>query len=191
MTTSDQGSLVPVWGCGHDCRDRDCDGCKVIDWRPGSEEQPELPFEERPNAQDYRNRAERAEQHAAELMAGNMPENPKAIYGRAKPSLALMPSAAMIEAAGVFELGADKYGPFNWRRNPVESMTYANAALRHIFKWIDGQDFDEESGCLELAHAIACLAIVIDARANGALLDDRPINGVAAQLIALKTKTIN
>lgn len=31
---------VPVWGCGHDCRDRDCDGCKVVGYRelrPGEE----------------------------------------------------------------------------------------------------------------------------------------------------------
>jgi len=120
-----------------------------------------------------------------------LPENPKAIHGRAKPSLALMPAAAMIEAAGVFQLGADKYGPFNWRKDPVEAMTYANAALRHIASWIDGNDNDAESGEHELAHAMCCMAIVLDARANDKLIDDRPHKGVAASLIAAKTKPVN
>ena len=69
-----------------------------------------------------------------------LPENPKAIYGRAKPSLGLFPSAALIECAGVFQSGADKYGLANWRKDAVESMTYVHAALRHIFKWVDGQN---------------------------------------------------
>ena len=117
-----------------------------------------------------------------------MPENPKAIYGRAKPSLALFPAAAMVPVCEVFELGAAKYGPFNWRKDPVEAMTYANAALRHIFSWIDGANQDHESGLSDLAHAICCMAVVLDASANGKLIDDRPHKGVAQELIAARTK---
>lgn len=119
-----------------------------------------------------------------------MPENPKAIYGRAKPSLALFPSAALIECAGVFEGGANKYGLANWRKDAVESMTYMNAALRHIFKWIDGSNVDEESSQHELAHAIACLAIVIDAQQVNKLIDDRPNRGNAKNHLAARTKSI-
>lgn len=124
-------------------------------------------------------------------LPGTLPENPKAIYGRAKPSLGLFPSAALIECAEVFQSGANKYGLANWRKDPVESMTYVHAALRHIFKWVDGQDVDEESGSHELAHAIACLAILIDAEAVYRLIDDRPHEGQAAQLIAERTKQVS
>lgn len=119
-----------------------------------------------------------------------LPENPKAIYGRAKPSLGLIPSAAMIEEAGVHALGAEKYGLANWRITPVESMTYVHACLRHIFKWVDGHNFDEESGYHELAHARACLGIVIDAQQNNKLIDDRPTEGKCAQHLDQRTKSL-
>lgn len=140
-------------------------------------------------AADYETLAARYASTATSTVP-TMPENPKAIYGRSKPSLALFPSAALIECAGVFQSGADKYGLANWRKDPVEAMTYANAAMRHLYKWIDGQALDEESGCHELAHAIACLAIVIDAEAVMKLIDDRPHKGDAAQLISDHTKPI-
>lgn len=120
-----------------------------------------------------------------------MPENPKAIYGRAKPSLALIPSAAMVEEAGVYALGAAKYGAFNWRKDAVESMTYAHAALRHLFSWIDGEETDAESGRSHLAHARACLGILIDAKETNQLIDDRPYAGPASRMIADQTKPIS
>lgn len=120
-----------------------------------------------------------------------LPENPKAIYGRAKPSLGLIPSAAMVEEAAVLQLGADKYGPFNWRKDAVESMTYVHATLRHLFSWLDGEDLDPESRSSHLAHARACLGIVLDAKALGKLIDDRPHGGAASRLIAEHTKPIS
>jgi len=122
-------------------------------------------------------------------LIGSLPENPKAIYGRAKPSLGLIPGAAMVEASAVFQLGADKYGRFNWRKDPVEAETYMNAALRHMFSWFDGEDNDPESGASHLAHALACMAILIDAKATGKLIDNRPYPGVTSELIAVNTKT--
>lgn len=119
-----------------------------------------------------------------------LPENPKAIYGRAKPSLGLVPGTFMVETAKVFELGATKYGPFNWRKDPVEAETYMNAALRHLFSWFDGEDWDQESGASHLAHAAACLAILIDAEYNSRLIDNRPIPGMTSVLIAENTKPI-
>lgn len=121
----------------------------------------------------------------------DMPENPKAIYGRAKPSLGLVPSAAMVAEAGVYALGAAKYGPFNWRKDAVESMTYVHAALRHLYAWTDGEDIDPESGESHLAHVRACLGILLDAKATDKLIDDRPHAGAASRLIAENTRTVN
>jgi hypothetical protein len=44
-------------------------------------------------------------------------------------------------------------------------------------KWFEGQDTDEESGLPHLAHALACVAILIDATESGKLKDDRMYNG--------------
>lgn len=121
---------------------------------------------------------------------GSGQENPKARYGRSKPQLGLLPAAALIEMAGAMELGAIKYGAANWREDPVESMTYAHAGLRHVLSWIDGEDIDPESGCSHLAHAMACFGIIIDAGHVGAMLDNRPLPGAAGRLIRERTKDV-
>jgi hypothetical protein len=119
-----------------------------------------------------------------------LPENPKAIYGRAKPSLSLIPSGAEIPISRVLELGASKYGPFNWRKDPVEAETYISAARRHMASWYDGEEYDLESAESHLAHAAACLMILLDAGAVGKLIDNRPHRGEAAQLIIERTRAI-
>lgn len=116
--------------------------------------------------------------------------NPKTIYGVAKPPLRNVPPAAMMEVGRVMALGAAKYGPMNWRLDPVSYSTYYDAALRHLFSAWDGADVDEESKCLHLAHAAACLMILIDADEGGTLLDDRPAKGVAAEYITTHTKAL-
>lgn len=81
-----------------------------------------------------------------------------------------------------FKSGAEKYGPFNWRTNSVAASVYIAAALRHILAYADGQDIDEDSGYPVLAHALASLAIAVDATETGNLVDDR-VKGAAAGLL--------
>ncbi len=114
-------------------------------------------------------------------------ENPKDRIGAAKPPLHLIPPAAEILESVVMGLGAKKYGPFNWRTANVRATVYISAARRHLAQWLDGQDDDPESGVSHLAHARACLGILLDAQATGALIDDRPEPGAAPQLIARHT----
>jgi hypothetical protein len=79
----------------------------------------------------------------------------------------------MEQTAWVHKLGADKYGPWNWRETGVCASTYVNAILRHLNAWRDGEDLDPESGITHLAH-IACSAnILMDAEVCGKLQDDR------------------
>jgi len=118
-------------------------------------------------------------------------ENPKDRVGAGKPPLHLIPPSAEILEAVVMGLGARKYGEFNWRTSKVRATVYIAAAKRHLAQWLDGQDDDSESGVSHLAHARACLGVLLDAIATGNVTDDRPPAGPGAALIEKYTKAVN
>lgn len=116
--------------------------------------------------------------------------NPKTIYGNAKPAIGLIPGPALVHIAAAFADGADKYGPANWRDDPVSTTTYLNAALRHLLSYQDGERNASDSGVHHLAHAAACLAILLDAEEQGTLVDDRPTPGKSAAVIQRLTRPL-
>lgn len=116
-----------------------------------------------------------------------LPPNPKQIYGDKKPPLHLIPSSAIIEEAMALKEGANKYDPFNWRETAVEAQTYIGAALRHLYAYQEGENYDPDSGAHHLGHARACLAILIDAAQVGKLIDNRPPSGIGGRLIRENT----
>ena len=116
--------------------------------------------------------------------------NPKQLHGDAKAKLQLVPPAAMLAIAKGLEEGAVKYGPWNWREQPVELMTYYGAVMRHLTAWLEREDRDPDStnGKSHLDGAIASLAILIDAAGTPDFIDNRPripnvgaLNGLKAQ----------
>lgn len=109
--------------------------------------------------------------------------NPKDLIGIRKTRLSLVPPASIIYQASAMEDGAKKYGPYNWREKKVTASIYVDALMRHAQAWFDGEEFAEDSGKSHLAHAIACLGIIIDAKETGNLIDDRPPKGAASKLI--------
>jgi hypothetical protein len=115
-------------------------------------------------------------------------QNPKDRIGVHKPPLHLIPPAAEILESVVLGLGAKKYGAFNWRTSDIRASIYIAAARRHLLQWFDGQDGDPESGVSHLAHARACLGILLDAIATGHVVDDRPPAGAGAKLIVTHSK---
>ncbi len=117
-------------------------------------------------------------------------KNPKDRVGAGKPPLHLIPPAAEILESIAMGLGARKYGEFNWRTSKVRSTVYIAATKRHLAQWLDGQDDDPESGVSHLAHARACLGVLLDAIATGNVIDDRPVAGPAAELIQKHTKAV-
>jgi hypothetical protein len=105
----------------------------------------------------------------------NTPNDPKGAVGALKTPLGLIPSYAMAETAWVHKLGAEKYGPFNWRKTGVCASTYVNAIMRHLNAWRDGETLDPESGISHLAHVACSCNILLDAGFCGTLQDDRNI----------------
>lgn len=100
--------------------------------------------------------------------------DPKAIAGSPKPPLALIPPVLNEQTAIALQLGARKYGPWNWRENKVEYMTYLHAMRRHIDLLIEREDIEPESGAHHLGHVAANCAIILDAAKCGTLQDNRP-----------------
>lgn len=100
--------------------------------------------------------------------------NPKDAVGAAKPQLHLIPPAALLAEARAMENGATKYGPYNWRTQPVNATVYVSACMRHLLAYLDGENVADDSGVHHLAHARACLGIVLDALEHNCLNDDRP-----------------
>lgn len=102
-----------------------------------------------------------------------MPPNPKKLYGDKKPPLAELPLVAQAAASLAHYDGDLKYGFRNWRSQPVEVMTYVNAALRHLRLYEEGEEFARDTGVPNLGAVIACCAILLDAAVNDALIDNR------------------
>jgi hypothetical protein len=101
----------------------------------------------------------------------------------------LIPPVANVMESLVFGLGAAKYGPYNWRENSVAASVYISALYRHVAQWWDGEETDPESLMSHLAHARACIAIILDAQNNGKLVDDRPPAANTASTIRALSKT--
>jgi hypothetical protein len=108
-----------------------------------------------------------------------MSSNPKKAYGALKPCAGFISPVAIVTETFAAELGARKYGPYNWRDKPVDAMTYLDAIDRHKLLWQLGEDDDPETLVSHLGNIRACCAILIDAAATGNLLDNRPKSAAA------------
>ena len=118
------------------------------------------------------------------------PVNPKDIVGSDKMPLHLWPeTATVLGCLGLLE-GALKYGRSNWRAVGVRATIYVDACRRHLNAYFEGEDLDPDSGLPHLSHALACLAIIVDADAKGLLTDDRCIEGGYRALIDKMTPEV-
>ena len=104
---------------------------------------------------------------------GELGENPKDRLGALKVPLHLIPKAGLLMVSKVMQLGAEKYGAYNWRKNKVREQVYIDAASRHLLLAEFGEDTDDESRQAHYAHAASCMLILLDAKLTGNLIDDR------------------
>lgn len=110
--------------------------------------------------------------------------NPKDRYGLAKVPFSLIPSTAEVFMALGLKHGAKKYGPFNWRVEPVQGRVYLEAAKRHLNLLLDGEDFDRDTGVHHGSFVLSTIAIYMDAMVQGTLIDNRAIAGRTGDLVA-------
>lgn len=106
--------------------------------------------------------------------------DPKATCAIQKPQLQLVPPCFEEAVAGALLQGNERYGPWNWRSNQVPLMTYLGAIRRHLNAYLDGEDNAPDSGISHLGHIAASCAILLDAKKQGTLVDDRPVKKYSA-----------
>lgn len=106
--------------------------------------------------------------------------NPKDLMGAKKPSMTKLPAIAVAHGNHAMMNGAEKYGSYNWRAKKVIASIYVDAAKRHLDAWFEGEEVADDSGVHHLGHAIASIAILLDAQTTGNLIDDRPVVGSSA-----------
>lgn len=111
------------------------------------------------------------------------PTNPKDTIGSSKLPLHLWPATATAMGSIGLLNGALKYGRSNWRAAGVRASIYVDACKRHLDAWFEGEETDPDDGAPHLAAALACLAIIVDAKAAGMLNDDRQFPGGYRQLL--------
>lgn len=99
--------------------------------------------------------------------------NPKTQFGAVKPGTYYTPPYPLYEYSLAHMQGALKYGHYNWRNDPVSISTYIDAAKRHIDLYVAGQKNASDTGIHNLAHAMCCMSIIMDAELHNTLNDDR------------------
>lgn len=77
-----------------------------------------------------------------------------------KPEWALLPFDTLEGVPAVMAYGNAKHGANVWRSVLVNHLVYVSKVLRHLFAWIGGEDYDEDSGLHHLDHALADLMIL-------------------------------
>lgn len=92
-----------------------------------------------------------------------------------KPRFELIPAHSLKSIANVMTYGAKKYGDRNWEKGLEYGRLYG-AAHRHMNAWWSGEDTDPETGESHLAHAAACMMMLLDTHfMDKTDLDDRPL----------------
>lgn len=90
-----------------------------------------------------------------------VPINEGVKFDHGKPDFSLLSPIALARLSQVLSVGAKKYAAHNWRNGMNESRLLA-AALRHIFAYLNGDDYDQETGLPHTAHAMCCLMFLIE-----------------------------
>jgi hypothetical protein len=93
-----------------------------------------------------------------------------------KPRLDLLEPAADEQIARALATGAERYGLRNFTESPIKARIYIGAIRRHVAAYLAGEEAAEDTGIHHLAHAGACIHVVLASIAAGTFVDDRQPN---------------
>ena len=89
-----------------------------------------------------------------------------------KPDLSLIPYCVEVELAKAMMYGAGVYGRMNYTKGH-DLTQIVSAAKRHLGKYLNGEECDQDSGVHHLGHVMANCLMLIHQRELGTLKDDR------------------
>ena len=104
---------------------------------------------------------------------GDKPSGGGLRYNSGKMRWSLLSIPALMELIKVLEFGAKKYDSWNWSKGMSWTETY-DCLLRHMQKWMAGEDRDDETGLSHLAHAMCNAMFLLHFIVTGTGKDDRP-----------------
>jgi hypothetical protein len=93
-------------------------------------------------------------------------------FDQGKPPLSRIPKQPLEQIAQVLAFGATKYGWDNWKQGLKWSRPL-DACLRHLYKFANKEDLDDESRLNHLAHAACNLIFLMYYYENDLGEDDR------------------
>ena len=85
----------------------------------------------------------------------------------------LLPPEALQELVAVYTMGAKKYEDRNWEKGIKWGRVFG-ALQRHVWKFWEGEEQDEESGLSHMAHAAWCCLALLQYSKKRRDFDDRP-----------------
>ena len=115
-------------------------------------------------------------QSATPLSTGNRVDGGGLRHNTGKLPVDLVPPSAIFGMAKVLEAGAKKYEARNWERGMKWTTVYASL-MRHLLKWMNGEDVDPESGCSHMEHVLCNAAFLVEYEKTCPHLDDRHKKG--------------
>jgi hypothetical protein len=82
-------------------------------------------------------------------------------FDNGKLRWSLLPDGCIDEVLKVLEVGALKYGDYNWLGFEKDQNRVYNSLMRHIQAWKKGEALDDETGISHIAHAMCnCLFLL-------------------------------
>lgn len=72
-------------------------------------------------------------------------------YSAGKSGVDQIPPDVMMELGDVYKYGEQKYARDNWMSG-TDWHEFVGSILRHLYRWMDGEEIDPESNCPHLAH---------------------------------------
>lgn len=86
--------------------------------------------------------------------------------------MSLVPVGPLERVAELYDAGSKKYSDHNWRLGYPWSLSY-DAALRHLLRWQDGEDYDPELGTHHLTSAVFHMFTLLEFEGTHPEFDDR------------------
>ena len=94
-------------------------------------------------------------------------------FNKGKPEMSQLDPRFIMALADLMTVSAEKYGKFNWALGQ-QYHTPFDSCMRHLLKFMNGEDTDDESGKDHLLHAAANLMILwTSTKLNKNYLDTR------------------